>query len=102
MENVNTLDYLLQVEAKASSLVNDAQDEADRRIRDNEEKCRAAFDERLRHEVQTQEALLKNHHEKVKNDYKNELDKFKQELLDLNVNKEQFCSLINNYLDNGG
>ena len=99
MEQENTLDVLLQVEAKASSLVTDAQQEADRRIRDSEENSRAAYEEHCRAETKAQEISLLKNHENAKKEYNNMLDSFRKELLQINVNREQFRALINEYLD---
>lgn len=99
--HANTLDFLLEVEAKASALVNDAQEEADRRTRNSEENLRTAYEERCRAEIQAQENAFLEYVKKVKNDYKDLLDSFRQELLQIKVNREQFRALVNEYLDKG-
>ena len=101
MEQTNTLDFLLQVEAKASALVKDAQEESDRRIHDSEEKNRIAYEERCKEEIKAQESFLTEHYEKVKNEYKNTLDAYRRDILQINVNKERFSALINEYLEKG-
>jgi len=98
MDNVNTLDNLLQIEAKASSLVNDAQAEADRRIHDSEEKNHKAYEERYKVEVQKQEAALQKVKEKTKIQYQEELEKYREELSKVTVNTERFSALLNEYL----
>jgi len=98
MENESTLDHLLQIEAKAAALVNDAQAEADRRIRESEEKNRASYEERYRLEVQKQEASLKNEIEKTRNEYQKELDEYRSEISGIDNNVERFCAVLNGYL----
>lgn len=98
MDNVNTLDNLLQIETKAASLVNDAQAEADRRINENEAKNHAAYEECFRIKVRELEASLKEEKEKVKNRYQNELDEYRKKISVVNIDVERFSSLLNDYL----
>jgi vacuolar-type H+-ATPase subunit H len=102
MENVNTLDNLLQIEAKAASLVNDAQSEADRRIHDSEEKNHRAYEERYRVEAQRQEAALQKIREKTKIQYQEELEKYREELSKVEINTGRFSALLNEYLAGQG
>jgi vacuolar-type H+-ATPase subunit H len=98
MVSTNTLDHLLEVEARAAVMVSDAQSEADRRIRENEEKNRAHFDEKLKSETQKNQAQLKNEIEKIKNIYNKTLDDYRRELSLININEREFCSLLNSFL----
>jgi len=98
MENVNTLDNLLNIEAKAAALVNDAQSEADRRIHDSEEKNQRAYEERYKVEVQKQEAALQKVKEKTKIQYQKELEEYREELSKVKVNTDRFSALLNEYL----
>jgi len=98
MENENTLDHLLQIEAKAAALVNDAQAEADRRIHESEEKNRAAYEERFRAEVQAKETSLKKEKEKIKAQYDKELEDYRNEISGIDVNVGKFSALLNDYL----
>jgi vacuolar-type H+-ATPase subunit H len=102
MENENTLDHLLQIEAKAAALVSDAQAEADRRIHESEEKNRAAYEERFREEAQKLEASLKNEKEKIKSEYQKALDEYRTEISGISINVDNFCALLNGYLTNKG
>ncbi|MDR2964783.1 MAG: hypothetical protein LBU88_03305 [Treponema sp.] len=101
MEQANTLDILLQVEAKAAGMVKDAQDEADRRIHDSEEKNRAAYEERYKAEILAQNNSLIENQENIKNEYKETLDTYRNDILQIEVNKERFSALINEYLEKG-
>jgi len=98
MDNVNTLDNLLHIEAKAAALVNDAQSEADRRLHDNEEKNQKAYEENYRIEVQKQETALQKVREKTKIQYQKELEEYREELSKVKVNTERFSALLNEYL----
>lgn len=98
MENVNTLDYLLQIETKAAALVNDAQQEADRRMYQSEEKNHAAYEEQYRAKVQMLEAINQKEIEKTKEKYLETLDEYRREISNVNVNIDRFSSLLNEYL----
>ena len=98
MENKNTLDLLLMVEAKAAALINDAQAEADRRIHDSEEKQHAVYEERFRVEIQAQEALLQKNSEKIKEQYQQMLDEYRREISGIDVDTEHFSKLVNEYI----
>jgi F0F1-type ATP synthase membrane subunit b/b' len=102
MENENTLDHLLKIEAEAAALVNDAQAEADRRIHDNEEKMRAAYEERFKVEAQGREASLKIEKEKLKEQYQDAIDEYGKEISGINVDVERFTSLFNKYIAGEG
>jgi len=97
MEN-KTLDHLLKIEAEASSLVNDAKTEADRRIRENEEKNRMAYEERFKEEAQKREASLKEEKDRLKNQYQEILEKYREELSGVNADEQRFLSLFNQYV----
>jgi len=102
MENVNTLDYLLQIETKAAAMVNDAQAEADRRIHESEGKNHAAFEERFRAEAQRLEASFQESRENTKRQYLKALEEYQKEISGVNVYAENFCALLNEYLDAEG
>jgi len=97
MEN-KTLDHLLKIEAEASALVNDAQAEADRRTRENEEKNRTAYEERFKEEAQKREASLKEEKDRLKNQYQEILEKYREELSGVNADEQRFLSLFNQYV----
>ena len=102
MENVNTLDHLLQIEAKAAALVSDAQAEADRRIHENEEKNREAYEEHFRADAQTLEASLKDEKEKTRKEYQKALEEYRKEISGININVDGFCALLNGCLAGKG
>jgi len=98
MENENTLDHLLQIEAKAAGLVNDAQAEADRRIHENEAKCREVYEERYKVEAQKLDASLQIEKEKIKSEYQKALDEYRAEISGVKTNVDNFCALLNGCL----
>jgi len=80
MENNEILQHLLEIENKASTLVDDAQAEADRRVAEAEKQNRARYDEQYAKEVQALEeaftrdiALARENYRKQLEDYHNSL-----------------------------
>jgi len=96
----NTLEHLLEVEASAAAMVNDAQQEADRRMRENEEKNRITFEERFKAEIHAREESLKLKKEETKIKYQKALDDYRGEISGLNVDEKKFSVLFNSYLEN--
>jgi len=79
-------------------LVDDAQHEADRRVRENEEKNRIAFEDRIKIEIQTQESIFNNEKEKINNQYNQALREYRDEISTVTVDEERFSGLLNEYL----
>jgi vacuolar-type H+-ATPase subunit H len=102
MENVNTLDHLLQIEAKAAALVSDAQAEGDRRIHESEEKSRAIYEERYKAQAQSLESDFKKEKERLRDEYQKALEEYRREISGINVNVDNFCALLNGYLAEKG
>ena len=102
MENENTLDHLLKIEAKAAALVNDAQTEADRRIHENEEKSRAAHEERFRTEAQLRESRLKKEKDRLREQYQTALEKYREEISGVNADVRRFSDLFNEFIARQG
>jgi len=107
MENENTtnenttIDHLLQIEAKAAALVNDAQASADKRIHESEEKNRASYEERFRVEAQRFESSLKKEIDNTRKEYQKALDEYRREISGMDVNAENFCAVLNGCLAKG-
>jgi len=95
---LNTLEHLLEVESEASALVNDAQEEAQKRIRENEERNHAVYEERLREEINKREESLKEEKEKIITQYQESLDEYKNIVSGIKIDEKGFCDLLNNYL----
>jgi len=98
MENSNTLDHLLEIEAKASALVNDAQEEAEKRIHENEIKNQTAYEERFKTEAQKLEDALIKEKEKLRTQYKQTLEEYRNDISNININTDRFSSLLNKYI----
>ena len=98
MANQNTLDHLLQIETRASALVNEAQAEADRRMHENEEKNQAAYEERFSMEVQALEDTLEKEKIKINERYIKELEEYRKKIFEINAGIDGFSSLLNEYL----
>jgi len=98
----NTLDHLLKIEAEAASLLNGAQEEADRRIRESEEKNRNAYEERYRVETQTREADLKKEMDRLKDQYQKELEDYRQQISGINFDMRRFSTRFDEFLAGQG
>jgi len=98
MENTNTLDHLMEIEAKAAALVNDAQEEADKRIHESEIKNQTAYEEHFKAEVQKLEDSLIKEKERLRTQYQQTLDEYRNEISGTNINVEHFSSLLNKYM----
>jgi len=96
-----TLEHLLEIEAQAAAMVNDAQEEADRRVRENEEKNRLTFEERYKAEIQSREESLVDKRKKIQEHYKKTLDDYSAEVSCINVDEKKFSVLFNKYLESG-
>ncbi|MDR2942497.1 MAG: hypothetical protein LBV17_07905 [Treponema sp.] len=98
MENDNTLEHLLKIEASAAALVNDAQAEADRRIHENEEKNRKTYEERFRVEVQRHESAVRKEKDKLKEQYQQMLEDYRNGISSAKTDVEKFSALFNRYV----
>jgi vacuolar-type H+-ATPase subunit H len=98
MENTKTLDHLLEIEAKAAAMVNEAQEEADKRIHESEIKNQTAYEDRFRTEAQKLEDALTKEKERLRAQYQQTLDEYRNEISGINVNVDRFSSLLNKYL----
>jgi len=97
----STLEHLLAIEAEAAALVTDAQTEANRRIRENEETNRSVYEQRIKKEILLRETDLKQEKEKITALYINELDNYRKEISGINVDEQKFFFLFNKYLEEG-
>jgi vacuolar-type H+-ATPase subunit H len=101
MANTNALEHLLKTEAKAVALVNDANEEAQRRICENEEKNRAEYEENKKTEIDKRRIMLENEKIKANEIYNKELDNYRDEISRVVVNKEKFYVLMNKLTEDG-
>jgi len=98
MDNDNTLEHLLKIEAEAAALVNDAQAEADRRIHENEEINRKNYEERFKVEAQMREAALRKEKDKIKEQYRQMLEDYRNGISTAKTDVEKFSALFNRYV----
>jgi vacuolar-type H+-ATPase subunit H len=94
----NALGHLLQIEAEAVALVNDAQAEADRRIAEAEKQNRVAYDERYRAEAEKLEAEYQKEKDTVKDLYNKEIEAYSEKLSAITTNVDRFSALLNELL----
>jgi vacuolar-type H+-ATPase subunit H len=80
MEDQDVLRHLLEIEAQASSLVDDAQAEADRRLKESEEQNRTRYDEEYRSLVEKLEAGYKQRLGAVRAEYTESLENYRASL----------------------
>jgi len=89
----NILQHLLHLEGEASSLVDDAQAEANRRLAEAEKQCRIQFDESYSVEAEKLEIIHKNEIDAIRKDYRKQLESYRAELLAQSVDKKAFTDL---------
>jgi septal ring factor EnvC (AmiA/AmiB activator) len=94
MTDDKALGHLLQIEAEAAALVNDAQAEADRRLIEGEKWSHAVCEEQYRAEAARLEAELQTKQEKVKARYQTELAAYREKLASLTVDAGRFSGLL--------
>ena len=99
MDDREVLQHLLELEAKADALVNDAQAEADRRIALEEKQCRARYDEAYLSEVKALEESLQQSIAAEREEYKNKLKVFRESLAERSIDMEAFSALAEEHLD---
>ena len=98
---VKALDHLLEIEAAAAAMVKEAQEEAGKRIHENEEKNRAEFDERYKNEIKTRHAQLKKAVDDLKSKYQNSLEEYRAQITRMKSDTHKFNVLLEEYLLKG-
>jgi len=94
MDDSDILHHLLEIEGKAALLVNDAQAEADRRIKEAEEQNRLAFDETYQKVSAELEEDYKKSLDTVKTEYSKCLDEYRLSLDTMPKQNERFNNLV--------
>jgi hypothetical protein len=94
----HVLRHLLDLEAQAAALVDDAQAEADRRVAEGEKLSRARYDEAYAAEAAVLEAAYAAEAAAVKRDYTQQLDAYREGLKAMPVNFEAFSVLAERFL----
>jgi hypothetical protein len=88
------LTHLLNIEAEASALVNEAQAEADRRTGEGEKTGRACYDEQYGRKAAALEAAYAQEIEKAKEAYARELEAYRDSLRTIRADTAAFSALM--------
>ena len=91
---IDAINHLLEVEKNASALINDAAQEADRRLSDAHSKYNAQYKERYEAVASNLEAEYQQNHNLIAEKYQKEIDSYKESLAANAQNYEAFSSLL--------
>lgn len=94
MDDPDILQHLLEIENQAAVLVDDAQAEADRRIKNAEEQNRLVFDTAYRELTGALEAEYQKTADSVKSGYDIQLNEYRQSLDSMPKQNERFSALV--------
>ena len=94
----NILQHLLRLETEASSLVDDAQSEADHRLVEAEKEQRIIFEQSYAAEAEKFQAVFLEETAQVRDNYKRQLDIYRKELEELPADREAFSKLARRLL----
>jgi len=98
MDEHDVLQHLLNLEAQAADLVNDAQAESERRISEGEHHNSARYEEVYAREVQTLEESYAKNLIAVKEGYREQLELYRESLSVMPIDMGAFSSLAEEYL----
>ena len=98
MDDHEVLQHLLNLEAEASALVDDAQTEADRRISEGEKQSRIQYDDRYAREVEALEASCARELAAVRENYARQLEAYRESLKSMSLDTEAFSSQAEKFL----
>ena len=94
MDNSEVLGHLFIIESEAALLVNEAQEEADRRIMEAEKSHRAAYEERCRNENEKLEIEFTKLTEQSQRQYLEELESYEEKLSSAGADSGKFSALL--------
>jgi hypothetical protein len=94
----DVLRHLLDIEADAQSLVDDAQAEADRRRAEMEKQNRARYEERYTREAAFLDSRYESEIGAIRDDYNRRLDEYRLSLEDRKPDYAEFCRLLDGFL----
>ena len=95
---IDAINHLLEVEKNASALINDAAQEADRRLSDAHAKYNAEYKLRYDEVASRLESEYQENHNLVAEKYQKEIDSYKESLAAKSQNYEAFSSLLDKLL----
>jgi len=93
MEDKDILQHLLEIEGSAAALVDDAQAEADRRIKEAEEQNRLAYDGEYQKLIAELETEYKKELDAARAEYDKSLDEYRQSLDTMPRDNNAFSAL---------
>jgi vacuolar-type H+-ATPase subunit H len=98
MDDQDVLQHLLEVEAQALTLVDDAQAEADKRVSEAEASNRSRYEERYGAEATALDEHYETEVASVRADYNRQLEEYRQSLGALNADRSAFSRLVDSFL----
>ena len=98
MDEHEVLQHLLDMEAQAANLVDEAQAESERRIFDGGHQNSARYEEVYARELQAQEESYIKNLAMVKEDYRKQLEAYRESLKDMPLKTEGFFALAEKFL----
>jgi vacuolar-type H+-ATPase subunit H len=98
MVEQNVLQHLLQIEAQAAALVDDAQAEADRRVSEGEKNARVQYEAQYSQKQKYLETDYSTRKHDTEKEYRRLLDAYREEINLLPVDKRQFSSIVEDFL----
>ncbi|MDR2662733.1 MAG: hypothetical protein LBC31_07035 [Treponema sp.] len=101
MEDTDVLQHLLEIESRASVLVDDAQAEADKRIKAAEEQNRLYYDKQYQDLVQKLEAEYLEQMQGVRAEYRQSLEEYRKSLDFMPLDRAAFSAAVSQLLTGG-
>jgi vacuolar-type H+-ATPase subunit H len=98
MDEHDVLGHLLQIEAEAAALMDDAQAEADKRIAEAEKHNRLNYDETFSREAGALDEEYRRETAAVREDYQKQLNAYHEHLSAMQVNEIAFFRLLEDLL----
>lgn len=91
---IDAINHLLEVEKNASALINDAAQEADRRLSEARSKHNSEYKTRYDEIAARLEAEYQENHKETEEKYQKEIESFKESLAAKPQNYDAFSSLL--------
>ena len=101
MDDKDILQHLLEIEGQAAALVDDAQAEADRRVKAAEEQNRLAYDQSYQVLIAGLNKEYRKASEDVKTEYNKLIDQYRTSLKGMPMQNERFSGLAYSLLVDG-
>jgi vacuolar-type H+-ATPase subunit H len=95
MNNDEIIGHLLKIESEASTMVDEAQAEADKRLLEADRQYHVTFEERYSQERKRLENEFQATKEKVQQQYQAELETCRKNVAGINSDTNRFSTLLN-------